>query len=112
MGRVEEGYRDLLLETMKDWKDTVNVEGSSLQNSLDAQNNFINLVNTLETFMWPKLIQYKYDPQPDKDWFKEGHNKMREMMRVAADADLITPYEIVDEWNLAGVDMESPEQVE
>ena len=114
MGRVEEGYRDLLLETMKDWKNTAKPEGTSLRNNLDAQNNFIDLVNTLETFLYPKLLQYGYQPPTGDNLIETGHLKMRAMMVVCQKADLITPYEIHDagKWDSTNMDMEPSEQVE
>lgn len=108
MGKVEEGYRELLLNTMRAWG-----ECSKLTNDVDVANEFIEKVNILATYLYPKIADgdqlVEYNSIREDTEVKTAYHRMMYLMGVASKTDLITPYEVTDEGYTTELDMEQAE---
>lgn len=104
MGRVEKDYRILLIDTMQSIREHSTVTGSSLVNDRHARNNYIELINTLEDFMWPILLEHDYKQPEGDDEIETGHLRLREIIRIARDTGIITPREIYEDLSDFSID--------
>jgi len=89
MGRTEKDYQTLIIETMDNIRD-ISSKHDTL-NDIEAHNKVVNAVDFLETILLPYDNPLKpYNPTITGDDKQDIHNKLRELIRIAKGAGVIT----------------------
>jgi len=110
MGIVEKEHRQVILTTLGEIRDVVSEKSTSLRNDKHALNNFVELINVLEDFMWPYIKNYEeLDPEKNNykypptecvgknvDLIRSGHLRLRELVKIAHRLNLITVQKVSD----------------
>ena len=98
MGRTEKDFQGLVISTMDDIRSISS--SNDITTNVEARNKYINTVNFLEDIISPYFndnIANPFNPNLTGDEDTDIHIRLREIMRVAKDAGVITPLSVIED---------------